>query len=319
MSMINFDTFLRYFDGKALPEEAMRIQEWVEESADNRIYFESLHQSWLVAGDELYIAPDAKKDWESFRDKHQVPHTKPFTPGKTSWLSKVAAAAAIVVVALGGYYMFNTSNQNEKTIIFAAEDKAAEIKLQDGTQVTVQKDGELVYPVQFKKEIREVTLVGNGSFNVQHNPAQPFVVHLGDTHIKVLGTSFDIYRKVGVIGVKVHTGKVAFYNKADTLVLTAGQTGKYLKADKKFLLEPDQPVYGSFDFNNMPLGEVVTRLNAHFKVNITLINKDIAQCRITAGFKEQKLEYILKAITETFNLSYKIDATHIEINGKACN
>lgn len=319
MHMIDFETFLRYFDGKALPEEAMRIEEWAGESTDNRVYFESLHQSWLVAGNELYVSPDAKKDWESFRDKHQVTNTKPFTPGKTSWLSRVAAAAAIVVVALGGYYMFNTGNQNEKTIIVAADDKAVEVKLMDGTQVTIQKDGELVYPVQFKKELRAVTLVGNGSFEVTHNPAQPFVVHLGDTHVKVLGTSFDVFRKVGMINVRVKTGKVAFYNKTDTLVLTAGQTGKYLKADKKFTLEPDQPIYGSFDFNDMPLGEVVTRLNAYFKVNIRLLNKDIARCRITAGFKEQQLEYILKAITETFNLSYKIDATRIEINGKACN
>jgi len=314
--MIDFDILIKYFDGKATPDEALQIEEWTKASSENQTYFTSLHQTWLEAGNEIYHAPEVQQEWAEFQTKNNITNNEPFVPKKTNWLQRVAAAAAIVLVAFGGYYMFNTDNQNEKTEMFVAENKAESITLKDGTIATLQPNSQLVIPIKFKEDLRAVTLVGNGSFEVAHNAAQPFVIHLGETHVKVLGTSFDISRSTSTINVKVKTGKVAFYNKADTIEIAAGQTGSYAKAEKKFELVPS---VGSFQFNNTPMDKVVAELNAHFKVNIALKNKDLSKCSVTAGFDNQPLEYILKAITETFNLKYEIDNSKIYIDGKACN
>ncbi|RYF53874.1 MAG: hypothetical protein EOO39_40160, partial [Cytophagaceae bacterium] len=142
-------------------------------------------------------------EWDALRKK--VPgQVQAFEPvAKTNWILRIAGVAALLAVFAGGYYIFNSENQNEPTRIAEATDKALQLKLEDGTQVEVSPDGELVYPVQFKKDSREVTLVGNGSFDVAHLPEKPFIVHLGDLHVRVLGTAFDIERKKEYISVNV--------------------------------------------------------------------------------------------------------------------
>lgn len=316
--MIDFDLFIKYFAGKAAPEEAMLVEEWADGSTENQAFVKSLHQSWLEAGSEAYASPDVAAEWADFRDKHQIGHTRTLRrPGKL-WLGRVAAAACIVLTAFAGYYVFNAQNQNEPTEIAEAKDKAEEVRLSDGTRVVIQPVGELVYPVHFKEHSREVTLVGDGTFDVMHNPEQPFVLHLGELHVKVLGTSFSVAHAGKETSVKVIRGKVAFYNKKDTLYIAAGETGKYNRKDKKFLLEKAIPLTGSFHFDKTPMSEVVNTLNSYFKVNIRLINPDVNKCKLSAGFENQTLSDILNDISATFNLTYTIEDAHIDINGQGC-
>jgi len=315
---MDFDLFLKYFAGKADPEEALRVEEWAASSADNQSYFKALHQSWLEAGAEQYQAPDLQQEWERLRSRMGQDNTRPLKRGRRVWLSRAAAVAVIIATAFAGYYIFNSKNQNEPTQILAAKEKPEKIQLIDGTQVTIEPGGELVYPSTFTKPLREVTLVGSGSFDVTHKEDQPFVVHLGDLHIRVLGTSFSISRRKEKVSVQVNEGKIAFYNKSDTLLVAAGYIGHYTRADKLFRLEPVAPVTGSFQFNNVPLDEAVAALSAHFKIPISLVQPGTGNCRISAGFDAQPLKDILNSISATFNLTYKIEGQHIYIDGKAC-
>lgn len=318
--MIDFDVVIKYFAGKADPDEAMQVEEWAAASEENRVFFRSLHQTWTEQGPEAYHTPDVKQEWEALRQKIAPPQVQPLQPQPPArlWLGRIAAAASIAAVAFAGFYLFNSKNQNEPTLIAVAKDKAEEVRLSDGSKMTVYQGGELVYPTSFKKESREVTLVGNGAFDVIHNPQQPFIVHLGELHIKVIGTIFSVDRGDKALSVQVAKGKVAFYNKKDTLIISAGETGKYIWKDKLFRLEGATPLTGSFHFSNTPLSEVVTTLNAHFKVQIRLANSRLNGCTLSAGFENQPLEDILADITQTFGLSYKHNSPYIDIHGTAC-
>jgi transmembrane sensor len=316
--MVDFNLFIKYFAGKADPEEAMRVEDWAEASEEQHAYFNNLHQSWVEAGEALYTRPDTQREWEIFKEKHTINKVEELVPPKKLWLSRAAAIAATLVVAVAGFYIFNTSNQNEPTLIAEATDRAIELKLQDGTKVIVQQDGELVYPVKFKRDSREVTLVGNGSFDVTHIDQQPFIVHLGDLHIKVLGTAFDVERETGLIMVKVKRGRVAFYNKNDTIIVAEGATGKYFKKDRKLVLEQAVPLTGTFHFNNTPLKDVAAALAAHFKVKVNINNPGLNDCKLSAGFEQQSLKDILNAISATFNLKCTLEGQTIQISGYAC-
>lgn len=319
--MIDFDLLIKYFAGKAAPEEAMLIEDWAKASEDNYAFFTSLHQSWVEAGDEVYKIPEVQQEWQSFSNRHSnsanVQPLKAPSSGKI-WISRVAAAVAIVLVGFAGYYLFNAKNQNQPTEIALAEEKVKTVKLPDGSQVEVQPEGELVYPIAFKGENREVTLIGSGSFDIAEDVAHPFIIHLGDLHIKVVGTSFDVNKKAKEISVNVHKGVVLFYNKKDTVRLSAGQTGRYITSDQKFLLEEIPPVTGSFQFNNTPLSEVAAALGQHFKINIQLINPALAHCKLSAGFEDLALAEILNDISHTFNLKYKLEGRNVSIEGDAC-
>lgn len=316
--MVDFNLFIKYFAGKADPEEAMQVEDWAKASEEQHAYFNNLHQSWTEAGEALYARPDAQQEWEIFKEKHAINKVEELVPPRKLWLSRAAAIAATLVVAVAGFYIFNTSNQNQPTQIAEATDKAIELKLEDGTKVIVQPDGELVYPVKFKKDSREVTLVGNGSFDVMHMEHQPFIVHLGDLHVKVLGTAFDVERQTGLIMVKVKRGKVAFYNKNDTIIVSEGATGKYFKKDRKLVLEQAAPLTGTFHFNNTPLKDVAAALAAHFKVKVNINNPGLNDCKLSAGFEQQSLKDILNAISATFNLKCTLEGQTIQISGYAC-
>lgn len=316
--MVDFNLFIRYFAGKADPEEAMQVEDWAKASAEQHAYFNNLHQSWIEAGEALYTRPDAQQEWEIFKEKHVINKVEELVPSRKLWLSRAAAIAATLVVAVAGFYIFNTGNQNEPTRIAEATDKAIELKLEDGTKVIVQPDGELVYPVKFKKSSREVTLVGNGSFDIIHMEHQPFIVHLGDLHVKVLGTAFDIERETGLIMVKVKRGKVAFYNKNDTIIVEEGATGKYFKKDRKLVLVQAAPLTGTFHFDNTPLKDVAAALAAHFKVKVNINNPGLNDCKLSAGFEQQPLKDILNALSATFNLKCTFEGQTIQISGNAC-
>jgi transmembrane sensor len=315
--MVDFNLLIKYFAGKADPEEAMQVEDWAKVSDDHATYFRSLHQSWVEAGDAFYASPDVQQEWENFNSQH-INQVKEFQPAGKRWGLRIAAAVATFAVAIAGFYVFNTNNENEPTTIAEATDHAIELKLVDGTKVEVQPESELVYPVKFKKTSREVTLVGSGSFDVVHIPDQPFIVHLGELHVKVLGTAFDIERKREWISVKVKRGKVAFYNKTDTVIVVEGFTGKFMKSDKKLVLEQPEPLVGTFHFNQVPLKDVAAQLSAHFKVRVNITNPAINNCLLSAGFEQQSLKDILTAISATFNFTYTLEGQTAQISGSAC-
>jgi len=67
-----------------------------------------------------------------------------------------------------------------------------EIVLPDGTHAWMNSASTLRFPTRFAGPRREVSLSGQGYFEVAKNTSHPFIVHAGTTDIKVLGTSFDI-------------------------------------------------------------------------------------------------------------------------------
>jgi ferric-dicitrate binding protein FerR (iron transport regulator) len=67
------------------------------------------------------------------------------------------------------------------------------ILLPDGSSVWLNGSSKLTYDNKhFGDTLREVTLSGEGYFDVVKNPRIPFVIHTNNMQIKVLGTSFNV-------------------------------------------------------------------------------------------------------------------------------
>lgn len=105
--------------------------------------------------------------------------------------------------------------------------KTSEVLLPDRTKVFLNAGSRLVYPENFTGDTREVMLVGEAFFEVQHDQNHPFLVHVGDLRIKVLGTRFNIsaYPADNVIETVLAEGKVSmeqydagFFDQATELV-----------------------------------------------------------------------------------------------------
>lgn len=317
--MVEFDIILKYIAGKALPEEAMQVEDWANEAAENQLFLQETQNIWLAAEGQSYQNPDLEKEWERLQSKIKPTQTVPLQPSRYLWLTRVAAILAIIATGVGGYYMFNTNNQNLPTITAEAKDKPLRLKLEDGSHIVLQPQAALIYPTSFAKDIREVTLIGDGNLEVDHQDAKPFLVHMGDLHIKVLGTLYDVKQSKKEVSVLVTKGKVAFYNSKDTLIIPEGNIGTYNRDKQKFALTAVVPEFGSFQFNNTPLSQAAKELEAYFHVTIQFENAAIKNCKLSAGFEHQTLAEIMKAITTTFNIEYKQQGNTISLSGNGCN
>lgn len=68
-----------------------------------------------------------------------------------------------------------------------------QVLLPDGTNVWLNNGSSLKYPVCFSRtKKRKVELMGEGYFEVAKNAGQPFIVHMAQQEITVLGTHFNV-------------------------------------------------------------------------------------------------------------------------------
>jgi transmembrane sensor len=111
------------------------------------------------------------------------------------------AAAAILLVATGLFALRSTGTKNNAEKNLVAENlnevstrpgSKSMVKLPDGSTVWLNAGSKITYNKEFGKEIREVSLTGEGFFDVTKNKEKPFIIHTSSINIKVLGTAFNV-------------------------------------------------------------------------------------------------------------------------------
>ena len=59
--IINDDIITKYLCGEASPEEAIDIEQWLNESPQNRAYFDNMEQTFLLVSQKEKAKPDQQK------------------------------------------------------------------------------------------------------------------------------------------------------------------------------------------------------------------------------------------------------------------
>lgn len=290
----------------------------------------------------------ARMIWNNIRKDMQTPSRM------VSFMPKIFRIAASIAVILGcwfGYRILRTDgisgkiiSQNEATqhVEKNTSDKVRDIKLADGSVISLQPNSTLRYPKDFNRETRTVYLEGEAFFDIVKNPEKPFVVFANEVVTKVLGTSFNIkaFEQDRDITVAVKTGRVSVLsrnefdlsrnqkNQALTgLILTPNQKAVYLKNEeqlKKTLVEQPSlitaPTAESYDFNfeNKPVSEVFDLLSKAYGVEIIYDEDIFRSCSLTVGLEDEELFEKLKIICKTINASYQVIDTKVLISGKGC-
>jgi transmembrane sensor len=117
------------------------------------------------------------------------------------------AVAASTLISLGvGTFAWYTGYPAS---IYATEiGELRSITLEDGSSVELNSRTRI--KVHFTENERFVDLLeGQALFTVAKNQSRPFIVATGDTHVRAVGTQFDVYRKRSGTVVTVVEGRVA--------------------------------------------------------------------------------------------------------------
>ncbi|QPH40928.1 FecR family protein [Pedobacter endophyticus] len=109
-----------------------------------------------------------------------------------------------------------------------------QVILPDGTLVFLNAESSLKYPTSFvKQDEREVSLTGEGYFEVAKDKAHPFIVKTGQQEVEVLGTHFNINSYTNEPGVKTTLleGSVKISANQKTKILTPGNQAVNINGD----------------------------------------------------------------------------------------
>ena len=91
------------------------------------------------------------------------------------------------------------------------------IQFEDGS--TVELNSRSKIRVKYSKQERDVELIeGQALFHVAHDVSRPFIVAVGATRVRAVGTQFDVYKKSNGTVVTVVEGRVAVYSAPQGLL-----------------------------------------------------------------------------------------------------
>jgi transmembrane sensor len=206
--------------------------------------------------------------------------------------------------------------------------KTSEIILPDGTHVFLNAGSRLIYPDFFADKTREVFLVGEAFFDVEHNEKQPFVVQTTDIRVRVLGTRFNVsaYPSDNIIETVLTSGKVRLEQNntgmfSETTDLVPGQLAAFSKSERTTLMkEVDIENYtlwteGLLKFASTDLSRVVKRLERYFDIRFRYDDPFLGGIKISGKLeltdsREAVLENVATVasvkITKTGDNYYKI-------------
>jgi ferric-dicitrate binding protein FerR (iron transport regulator) len=271
---------------------------------------------------------------------------------KNIWWKYAAAACLVGIISLIGFVIFQNKNKKASgdSIIIAKlqegfleeinkSDTAKNIKLEDGSCLTIYPGTKLAFPKHFAANKREVYLDGDAFFHISKNPNRPFFVYSNQIVTQVLGTSFGIHRSDGKIEVDVKTGRVAVYEdkdhialneveqKSNGVIITPNQKVTYYQHERHFvtsIVDQPKPVLheqgakteeAHLYYKDTPLYKVLNDLENTYELQIVLENEKIKNCLFTGDLTGQNLFTKLEGICLVFNASYEIKGTKILLKG----
>jgi ferric-dicitrate binding protein FerR (iron transport regulator) len=163
-------------------------------------------------------------------------------------------------------------------------------------------------------ENRKVALEGEAWFDVFHNEEHPFEIDAGESKIKVLGTSFNVnaYPDEEYLEVILQSGKVEFSNQAQKDKIVLKPSEQLVLQEGKLKVNPvDVSKYkawtdGRLIFRGDNMDEVARRIERWYNVKVEIADKDLLQFSFRATFENDSLEDVLKQLSMTSPIEYKI-------------
>ena len=200
---------------------------------------------------------------------------------------------------------------NELEVPVAGE---CSLVLDDGTQVWVNADSRLKYPVQFVGEERKVFLEGEAYFIVAKD-SLPFVVSTSRGDIRVLGTTFNVksYDEEIAMQATLVEGKVLVAQGQKEMELAPGEQGTVKDAGimAKRAVDVDEFVgwrKGIYVFKKQPLEDIMRDLSRWYGVSVFFQNEGLKQVSFTGNLKRyDNINEFLDVLQRTGDVKYRIN------------
>lgn len=328
--------------GEASGEELSRLEQLISENPEWQYAVQNLESLWKketvydqsVSEDAYLLHLNRLAEMNIALDE-DAPHSD--KPVVRLWRSRRWIwAAAFFVLAVATYTIIGTSKKNSAVSNIAAVQELNEvstrmgsktrIQLPDGTVVMLNSGSKLTYGKDYGFQLREVTLTGEGYFDVKKMKEKPFVIHTANINIRVLGTSFNVkaypedkHTETSLIHGSI---EVTIKNRPDNKIIlspneklivennTLQEQGrvtarsivptvsinklKYDQVDKT--LPETQWVENRLVFRDEAFEELAARMERWYDVKIVIEGEQLKQTRMNGSFDKETIDQALEAL-----------------------
>jgi ferric-dicitrate binding protein FerR (iron transport regulator) len=275
------------------------------------------------------------------------------------------AAAAVAAIAVFSFLKFTGKNTAagpvvqvrarattnpvpEEYVTHYAEKR--KILLPDHSSVLLNAGSTLQVAGDFGNKDRQVRLTGEAYFDVARNKSKPFIVHMQNFDVRVLGTVFNVKAypddktsETSLIGGRI---EVVVKNRlAPALILEPHQkviidnhtgiipgSGIGVQQSKAKTPSPILPLVlpvtvsssdrsiietawtsGRLEFYNKTFGEIKADLERTYNVSIYFDDDIVTGYRFSAYFEKENIGQVMKALQLSYPFHYTIDGNRIRI------
>lgn len=188
----------------------------------------------------------------------------------------------VAKVTNGVFEYERTGSEVQYNTVSTPKGKQFQLRLSDGTNVWLNAESSIHYPVAFTGKERLISVTGEVYMEVAQNPSVPFRVAVnGGTSVEVLGTSFNVnaYDNEQSVRTTLLDGAIRVAMKgserAAYKLLKPGQQALTTTGNKPIQVFDDVNAAsvvawknGVFDFNDVPLEEAMRQLARWYDVKI---------------------------------------------------
>ena len=200
------------------------------------------------------------------------------------------------------------------------------LKLGDGTEVWINSDSELEYPMEFSADAREAILHGEAYFKVQHDSEKPFIVRSGDFSMRVYGTEFNLntYSPQRLELVLVE-GSVGFTGRP-------GMEERMLAPSHMAVIDPATGEAGGSEvytrqwvawkdseliFRDELLGSIIEKLERMYDVNVVYENDAAQSMRFNLNMpRYENITSLFYYLEKTSDVRFRLDGRTVYISMK---
>lgn len=266
-------------------------------------------------------------------------------------------AGSVMVIALTAWVFYSNQSAPPKindlakitpSVVSVKNGSKTKIQLPDGTQVWLNAGSKLTYDKDFGNRLREVTLIGEGFFDVVRNEQKPFIIHTTKMDVKVLGTRFNVRSypndkttEAALIHGSIEVSlkdrpsekiilkpneKIVVDNR-DTLEQynithhTAKENAEPLVAIKNLTYQSSDStivetswVDNKLSFVNESFSELAPRMERWYGVSIHFREASLSTIHFTGTFTEETIQEAMKALTITEPFNYKFQGKTVLIS-----
>lgn len=328
--------------GEASGEELSRLEQLISENPEWQYAVQNLEGIWKKepvydqsVSEDAYLLHMNRLAEMNIALEEGAPQTE--APVVRLWRSRRWIwAAAFFVFAVAAYSVVNTQKKASPVSAIASVQELNEvstrmgsktrIQLPDGTVVMLNSGSKLTYGKEYGLQLREVTLTGEGYFDVKKMKEKPFVIHASNINIRVLGTAFNVkaypedkHTETSLIRGSI---EVTIKNRPDNKIILSpneklivennslpGQGAateksvvptvsiNKLKYDQKDKTLPEtQWVENRLVFRDEAFEELAARMERWYDVKIVIEGEQLKQTRMNGSFDKETIDQALEAL-----------------------